>query len=391
MKRIMRDRHLTPEEAAEYDTVRQQIEQEKPEINARIRIGVEGVHMQRCGIVEIGTRGIRLVVAHVSHKNPRGFEVLRTKGALVNLGNNLSPENPYMSLDRMEAASTTVEEFFREASDFQPDHIVVLATEVLRRAQNANEFCDMLPRGLPIYILTPAQEAALSYRAAADSFRGHHVRGGELPYGPLLLIDLGGGSAELVAGIFGGSPTETSIGSTLHLPDLGSLGLEALFEGSDGSSHDKVSFLASHVRSLWNTQPSLVFGSNHTVPSPQCEVVALGSATTELAWRLRGASPQSFRSRDVHGQRVDLAAAHEFSASIRDAMPANAKEMTDNQIKELSILFGIFVLDSILQSHNADHFRVCGFGLRFGAAASLLEDSAEFPPSAPESLTVPKI
>lgn len=37
MKRITRDRHLTPEEAAEYDAVRKEIEQEKPEINARIR------------------------------------------------------------------------------------------------------------------------------------------------------------------------------------------------------------------------------------------------------------------------------------------------------------------------------------------------------------------
>ena len=37
MKRIIRDRRLTAEEAAKYDAIREQIEQEKPEINARIR------------------------------------------------------------------------------------------------------------------------------------------------------------------------------------------------------------------------------------------------------------------------------------------------------------------------------------------------------------------
>ncbi len=37
MKRVIRNRHLTPEEAAKYDAIREQIEQEKPEINARIR------------------------------------------------------------------------------------------------------------------------------------------------------------------------------------------------------------------------------------------------------------------------------------------------------------------------------------------------------------------
>lgn len=37
MKRIIRDRMLTPEEAAKYRAIREAIEQEKPEINARIR------------------------------------------------------------------------------------------------------------------------------------------------------------------------------------------------------------------------------------------------------------------------------------------------------------------------------------------------------------------
>lgn len=341
--------------------------------------------MQRCGIVEVGTRGIRLVVAQVSYKNPRGFEVLRTRGGLVNLGNSLTADNPYMSLDRMEAASTMIEKFFREATDFQPDHIIVLATEVLRRAQNVDEFCEMLPGGLPIYILTPAQEAALSYRAAADSFRGHHVRGGELPYGPLLLIDLGGGSAEIVAGAFGATPTETSITSTLHLPDLGSVGLRTFFDSGEGTSKDKVDFLATHVQTFWSKQLPMTFdsggspNSNGSGCAANCVVVALGSAATELAWRLRGASPQSFRSRDVHGQRVTLAEAHDFAASVCSALPEDAENLTENHVKDLELLFGTFVFDSVLQSYDVDYFRVCGFGLRFGAAASMLDGTIPLP------------
>lgn len=37
VKQTTRDRRLTPEEAAKYRKIREQIEQEKPEINARIR------------------------------------------------------------------------------------------------------------------------------------------------------------------------------------------------------------------------------------------------------------------------------------------------------------------------------------------------------------------
>ena len=354
--------------------------------------------MQRCGIIEVGTRGIRLVVAQQSRKNPRGFEVLRTRGGLVNLGNNLSPDNPMMSLDRMEAAATMVEEFFREAADFQPDHIVVLATEVLRRAQNTDEYLDMLPEGLPVFILSPAQEAALSFRAAADSFRGHHLRGGEMPYGPMLLIDLGGGSAAVGAGYFGASAAETRIGSTLHLPDLGSVGMQSYFDFASGTSGERCAKLEGHVKRMWEDQPKMEFGledqtrtdglveANPPEAAPY-SVAALGSAATELAWRLRGASPQSFRSRDVHGQRVMRDSAQEFADKVLAELPESAEEVGEEQRKDLSLLFGTFVFDSVMQTYEVDNFRVCGFGLRFGAAASLLEDNSDFPPSAPEALT----
>ncbi len=37
MKRVMRGRNLTPDEAAKYDKIREEIRQEQPEIDARIR------------------------------------------------------------------------------------------------------------------------------------------------------------------------------------------------------------------------------------------------------------------------------------------------------------------------------------------------------------------
>jgi hypothetical protein len=37
MKRVTRNRHPNPAEAAKHDAIREKIEQEKPEINARIR------------------------------------------------------------------------------------------------------------------------------------------------------------------------------------------------------------------------------------------------------------------------------------------------------------------------------------------------------------------
>ena len=59
MKRTVRDRHLTAEEAAKYDAIREQIEQEKPEINARIRAQLAGrrkAAAERAGVPTLGQK-----------------------------------------------------------------------------------------------------------------------------------------------------------------------------------------------------------------------------------------------------------------------------------------------------------------------------------------------
>lgn len=59
MKSITRSRRLTTEEAAEYRTVREQIEQEKPEITARIRRQLAKRRREeasRAGILSLGQR-----------------------------------------------------------------------------------------------------------------------------------------------------------------------------------------------------------------------------------------------------------------------------------------------------------------------------------------------
>ncbi len=341
--------------------------------------------MHRCGIIEVGTRGIRLLVAQSSDKNPRGFEVLRTRGQLVNLGADVTNDNPIMSYDRMTAGSDCVDEYFREAADLQAEDIVILATEVLRQSANTEEFLDMLPEGIPVYILTPEQEAALSYRSVADSFRGNKVKNGELSWGPMLLLDLGGGSAEIVAGEFGSTAADSDVCSTLHLPELGSVSMQQYFDNATYDISDAFDKLEKYVDELWGSQPPLVFDPQYPGSGP-LSIVALGSAATEIAWRLSGNSPQSFRSRDVHGMSVYQDEVTNFCTEIKAALPATREELTDQNKRDITLVCGAFIFKTVLKNYGLDHFRVCGYGLRFGAAGSLLQDPAAFPPSAPAAV-----
>lgn len=57
MKRVQRDRNLTPDEAAKYDAIRDEIEQEKPEINDRIRKRMAEKRKVNAGRTETKTLG----------------------------------------------------------------------------------------------------------------------------------------------------------------------------------------------------------------------------------------------------------------------------------------------------------------------------------------------
>ena len=60
MKRINRDRRLTSEEATKYNAIREEIEAEKPEINARIRRRVADKRKQKAAESNNQTLGQRI-------------------------------------------------------------------------------------------------------------------------------------------------------------------------------------------------------------------------------------------------------------------------------------------------------------------------------------------
>ena len=63
MKRIERDRQLTPEEAAKYNLIRDEVEREKPEINDRIRNRMAEKRKVNAGRTETKTLGQRIRAA----------------------------------------------------------------------------------------------------------------------------------------------------------------------------------------------------------------------------------------------------------------------------------------------------------------------------------------
>lgn len=140
----------------------------------------------RRGAIDVGTHSVRLLVAEVEGGSVR--PVLR-RLEVTKLGEDLDRSRVLLP-QAIGRTVRAVREFWQLARQHTPD-VVVVGTSAVREAANRSTLVrDLHP--IPLRVLSGEQEAELGYRG---------VRAGlpDLP-DPLLMVDVGGGSTELVLG-----------------------------------------------------------------------------------------------------------------------------------------------------------------------------------------------
>src|SRR6201985_3478758 len=144
-------------------------------------------HGPRCGVVDLGSNSVRLVVYEGYTRNP--ISIFNEK-AVLRLGRGLQATGR-LNQEGMEQALTVMHRYHAVARAMDAEPFEVLATAAVRDAENGPAFVqalrDRMP-GVPIHILSGAEEAAYS----ADGM----LCG--IPAADGVLADIGGGSMELV-------------------------------------------------------------------------------------------------------------------------------------------------------------------------------------------------
>src|SRR5579872_6056814 len=148
----------------------------------------------RVAVLDLGSTSFRLVVAdwvptvglipHVQRRERLNLGMVVGRAGRI-------PE-PYA-----DAAVRAVAKLRRRAEAAGADRIVAVATSALRDARNREKVARRLAAaaGVPVRILSGDEEAALTYAAIRAAL--------PLGDGPLLGVDLGGGSLELAVGTGG--------------------------------------------------------------------------------------------------------------------------------------------------------------------------------------------
>ena len=148
--------------------------------------------MPRTAVVDIGTNTTRLYVADVS--GGRITDELERISKVTRLGAGVDADGS-LNDEAMQRVFDTLEDYTAIIDRHQADRRVAVLTSAVRDAANGRQFADGVQGryGLTPHILTGDEEAALTFLGVTSERDPGSTT-------PTLVIDIGGGSTELVIG-----------------------------------------------------------------------------------------------------------------------------------------------------------------------------------------------
>lgn len=147
--------------------------------------------MSKLAVIDIGTNSIHMVLAEILPD--ASFKILDRFKDMTRLGNGVFAAKR-LSDEAMARALEVLKTLITLARNKGFDRIVAVATSAVREAQNGGDFVALIMEqtGLRVRVISGTEEARLIFLGVKNSIA--------LPDGPTLVVDIGGGSVELIVG-----------------------------------------------------------------------------------------------------------------------------------------------------------------------------------------------
>ncbi len=147
--------------------------------------------MSKLAVIDIGTNSIHMVLAEILPD--ASFKILDRFKDITRLGNGVFATRR-LSEESMTRALEVLKTLVTLARNKGFERIVAIATSAVREAQNGGDFVALIMEhmGLRVRVISGTEEARLIFLGVKHSIA--------LPDGPTLVVDIGGGSVELIVG-----------------------------------------------------------------------------------------------------------------------------------------------------------------------------------------------
>jgi exopolyphosphatase/guanosine-5'-triphosphate,3'-diphosphate pyrophosphatase len=310
------------------------------------------VRFVRIAAIDIGTNSIHMVIA--SATSATGYEVLDREREVVQIGRG-SWGSGRLRRDAIRRAVEALSRYVELARRHQVDHILCTATAAVREARNGGDFVQaareatgILPRVIPA-----EEEGRLIYLAVKSAL--------ELPAGPSLIVDIGGGSMQMVVG-----DRERCI-QVVSCP-VGALRLTEELLPADPPTRRDLQRLRRHVRkssrdalrAVASLEPVRIFGSSGSIQ-------ALAHAAH---WMETGETPEL-----INGHRLPLEDLKRLTRRLQRMTYEERIRIPGIDARRAEIIVaGAVVLTHVLESLEAEEIVLSDFGVREGLVTDYIAD-----------------
>jgi exopolyphosphatase/guanosine-5'-triphosphate,3'-diphosphate pyrophosphatase len=297
----------------------------------------------RVAVVDIGTNSTRLLVADVADTRVEQLE-RRTRVTRLGRGVDLSGQ---LSAEAIEAVCDTVGEYIALYQELDASEVVAIATSAVRDASNGDAFIAELRErfALSARVLDGSEEARLTYLGATSEHP---------PTEPTLVVDIGGGSTELVVGI----GDELSFHTSLQ---AGVVRQTERHISSDPPTASELEELADGVRGLIDSAVA-------AHPEAHAEAgLAVAGTPTSLAAIEQGLAP--YDPDRVHGYRLSLRSIQTMLSRLASVPLAERLQVTGlHPDRAPTIVAGVVILVEVMRAFGLEDVGASEHDILYGAA-----------------------
>lgn len=329
------------------------------------RSSLQGEHT--VAAIDIGTNSIHMVVVAIQPSLP-AFTIVDREKETVRLG-NFNEGKRELTDDAMERGVNALKRCCAIARSLNADDVVAVATSAVREATNGQVFIDRVHQevGLSVNLISGPEEARRIYLGV--------LSGMEFQGLPHTIIDIGGGSTELIVGT---GEQHRFLSST----KVGAVRLTARFVESDPISDVEFAGLRAYVRGM--LEPTVGDLQRHLTPSDAMRLVGTSGTIECLA---------AIIATERLGTVPDPLNGFEMNYGDLAGLVERLRGMTYNQrlaLPEMSarraeiIVAGAVILQETMALLGASSITICERALREGVVVDwmlthgLIEDRMQF-------------
>ncbi len=294
--------------------------------------------------IDLGSNSFHLVVARREHGELRQIDELKD---MVRLAGGVDRKGRLSSTVERESLDSLAR-FAERIQGIPESHIRAVGTQTFRRLKNADRFLSLAENTLtaPIEIISGREEARLVYRGVWQGMANQAT--------PKLILDVGGGSTEVVAGqgeqpVIAESLPFGCVGMTQKYFDGGKITAKRWHRGREKIMADAQSLKAQLTDHPWEQ----AIGSSGTA-----------RALVAMAEELRPLQPAG----------LSLSVLQEIKDQLIDAGHIDAITLSGlSERRRPVIVGGALVFDALMTAFEIEHLTASKFALREGVLYDLLE------------------